>query len=534
MSTKILSVYDYVTFSLLLSLSVFVGLYFAIERFRKDRRTKQRKDFDKNVSQPSTAKEEQEDIKDFLVASESLGAFPLAISILASFFSASTLLGTPAEVYKYGLFFFLSTTGIVIAPIVGALVFGPFFRRLKVVSVFEYLERRFHISIKYFGSLIYIMRALLACGMVLYGPAIAISGVTTFDTTLAIIVIGIGGMRAVIWTDVVQTGIMFLGMLLVIFIGTSKIGGWSNTFSIIKKQGKLNFPSSGENLINRYTYTNMMIGTIFNWMFPYAIDQQVIQRFSAAKTVLHGRIAFLLNIPGGVFLMLICTITGLIMSAYFRNGDPLKHRYITNSNQLLPYFVLDLLGNARGVTGIFLAAIFSGSLSSVSSILNALSTITWQDYIEPIWQKKFERFIKPILITKLLVAFYGAIGIAFALMFSKYPDTLVTMSYKFNGALGSPLLGLFILGSLFSFTNSIGAGIGTLFGLAVALSNAFGDTISKDPNNYFFHISFMWYSLIGFSATVLCGGIVSLITGGYRNRIDESLLLLSKSSSHTE
>ena len=116
----------------------------------------------------------------------------------------------------------------------------------------------------------------------------------------------------------------------------------------------------------------------------YAIDQQMMQRFSAAKTKRTAQIALILNIPGVFFLISMCCLTGLVLYANFADCDPLSPESMTdvkNPNQLLPYFVMLKFNTAILVPGLFLSSIFCASLSSVSSALNSMSACIWRDYL---------------------------------------------------------------------------------------------------------------------------------------------------------
>lgn len=167
----------------------------------------------------------------------------------------------------------------------------------------------------------------------------------------------------------------------------------------------------------------------------YCIDQQMVQRFSSAKNVKTAQVALLLNVPGIFLLMNLCCFSGLVVYATYANCDPLTmpNAIIDNSNQLLPYFVIDRLKTLKGAAGLFLAAIFAGSLSSVSSTLNSSSAILWQDFL-----KRFKYFNnlsdnKATLTTKTLVLLCGIIATSLAFLVSTIGGNLVTMNFSLNG-----------------------------------------------------------------------------------------------------
>jgi Na+/proline symporter len=138
-----------------------------------------------------------------------MGAFPIALSLLATFFSSSSLLGFPAEVYENGIQYFIIVLGVCFVPLIGAFLTGPFFDSLKVVSIFEYLKMRYNSELaRLLGVSLYLIRTFIAMGIVIYGPATALSSLTDLSTEISILIIGviatfyttIGGIKAVIWT----------------------------------------------------------------------------------------------------------------------------------------------------------------------------------------------------------------------------------------------------------------------------------------------------------------------------------------------
>ena len=131
------------------------------------------------------------------------------MSLLATFFSSSSLLGFPAEVYENGIQYLVVVFGVALVPLLGTFLTGPFFFNLKVVSVFEYLKMRFnHEAARLLGVTLYLIRTFIAMGIVIYGPATALNSLTDISTEWSILIIGviatfyttIGGIKAVIWT----------------------------------------------------------------------------------------------------------------------------------------------------------------------------------------------------------------------------------------------------------------------------------------------------------------------------------------------
>jgi len=188
---------------------------------------------------------------------------------------------------------------------------------------------------------------------------------------------------------------------------------------------------------NQIIFIKLLNLIYFNLNRSYCIDQQMVQRFSSAKNVKTAQVALLLNVPGIFLLMNLCCFSGLVVFSTYADCDPLTmpNAIIQNSNQLLPYFVIDRLKSLNGAAGLILAAIFAGSLSSVSSTLNSSSAILWADFL-----KRFKFFSnlndnKATLTTKILVLFCGIIATGLAFLVSTIGGNLVTMNFSLNGKL---------------------------------------------------------------------------------------------------
>ena len=568
--------YDYFILSLVLLVSIFIGLYqtlkvkfgFFLRKYR--------------IGVKSDLKNAQSEIKNYLIAGGTMSAIPIAFSLLATNFSGNVLLGFPAEIYEYGTQFSLMILGISVTPIIGAFLTGPLFLRLNVMSVFEYFKLRYNSNlIRLIGVFCYFIRIVLSTAMYIYGPATTINYLTSVDGTWSIILIGsvatfyttIGGIRAVIWTDVFQIVIMFTGILIVIFYGTYSIGGFQVLWQISELGGRINFFEFDTNLFIRQSTWALIIGNFSQFCMQYCIDQQMVQRFLAAKSKRTAQIALLMNIPGIIILLGICCFTGLVIFANYSQCDPLSNRQIKHPNQIVPYFVSEKLHAISGTSGLFLAAVLAAALSSVSSTLNSLASILWEDLLKR-WSF-FETLndSKSTITTKILVILCGTLCTSLALLFVNAPSNIIQISGMINGAFTAPIIGLFILSSIFSFANIYGACIGTIAGLCVSIWLSFGTYLAKPKypklgvsreccnsnatiacnGSYFienstllftqnkylkeasnligfqkvYSISYHWYSLIPIIVTVFFGILISLATKGYKKRVARKYMLFN-------
>ncbi|KAL3207623.1 hypothetical protein MRX96_010098 [Rhipicephalus microplus] len=320
----------------------------------------------------------------------SMSVFPVALSILASFMSAITLLGTASEMYIYGTQYLLIIFSYCLVIPATAYLYMPVFYRLHVTSAYEYLELRFNHVIRAMGCVTFSLQMLIYMAIVLYAPALALSQVTGISVWTSVLSIGIvctfytsiGGMKAVVWTDVFQICLMFGSMLMIAIRGAYDIGGMKVVYNRAYDGSRIEFFNFSFDPTERHTVWGLIIGCFFTWMSVYAVSQAMVQRYLTVSTVKGARIAIWINLPGLAFLMVICALAGLVMYARYQDCDPLLTKKATAPDQLLPLYVMDILGSLHGIPGLFVSGIFSGALSTVSSGVNSLAAVTLEDIIK--------------------------------------------------------------------------------------------------------------------------------------------------------
>ncbi|XP_073203914.1 sodium-coupled monocarboxylate transporter 2 isoform X2 [Lepidochelys kempii] len=260
--------WDYVVFAALFLISSGIGVFFAI----KER---------KNVTS-----------KQFLVGGKQMTCGPVALSLTASFMSAVTVLGTPAEVYRYGapfIIFFISYTFVIIFT---SELFLPVFYRSGITSTYEYLELRFNKSVRFAATLIYIVQTILYTGVVVYAPALALNQVTGFNLWGSVFATGIvctfyctlGGLKAVVWTDTFQLVVMVIGFLTVLIQGTVQNGGPTNIWENANNGSRLAVFDFDVDPLRRHTFWTITVGGTFTWLGIYGVNQSTIQRCISCKS----------------------------------------------------------------------------------------------------------------------------------------------------------------------------------------------------------------------------------------------------------
>ncbi|KAM4588908.1 sodium-coupled monocarboxylate transporter 1 [Odontesthes bonariensis] len=500
---------------------------------------------------------------EFLLGGRQMTAVPVAMSLTASFMSGITVIGTPAEAYRFGAAFWLFGFSYAIMSIITAEVFVPLFYRLGITSAYEYLEMRFCRPIRIIGTTMYIVQTVLYTGLVIYAPALALNQITGLDLWGVLVATGIvciiycslGGLKAVIWTDVMQMVVMLAGFVAVIARGAVIQGGLTKIWEDARQGGRLNAFDFDPDPLKRHTFWTIVVGGSIMWVSIYSINQSQVQRYISCKTLGHAKMSLYVNMVGLWVTVSLAMLSGLTMYSIYKNCDPFLNGDISTPDQLLPYLVMDILESFPGIPGLFVAAAYSGTLSTVSSSINALVAVTVEDFIFPMCKNLTEKQVS--WLNMGLSVFFGGLCIGMAGVASMMGSVLQAALSIF-GMISGPLLGLYVLGMFFRTTNSVGGLTGMIIGLALTLWVGIGAQLYPPTNdktnplplstaacnntigqNYttatpwnspvtptpqpdvrppladsWYSLSYVYFSLFGMLVTMVAGLLVSIITGG--------------------
>ncbi|XP_074082786.1 sodium-coupled monocarboxylate transporter 1-like [Macrotis lagotis] len=515
---------------------------------------------------------------ELLAARPRMAAAPVALSLSVSFMSAITVLGAPAEVYRFGASFLLFSIPYALVVVITSEIYMPVFYRLGLASTYEYLELRFNKQVRLLGTVLFIVQTILYTGIVLYAPALALNQVTGFELWGAVVTTGIvctfccslGNLKAVVWTDVIRAFIMVAGFSSIIIQASHLQGGLKTIIRHAKEGGRLRVWDFNPSPLQRYTFWTITVGGTFTWTGIYGVNQSQVQRYLACKTRFHAKLALYFSLLGLWVILTCAVLCGLGMYSMFHNCDPWTSYKVSAPDQLIPYLAAEILGDYPGLPGLFVACAYSGTLSTVSSSINALAAITVEDIIKPHFRSLSEKTLS--WISKGTSILYGALCIGMAALASLM-GALLQAALSIFGMVGGPLLGLFSLGILVPFANSIGAFVGLVAGFIISLWVGIGaqlypplpertlplrlDTYGCNMTNLdsqgnwttttempfsastlqmrdvertplmdnWYSLSYLYFSTIGTLVTLLVGIIVSLLTGGRRQNIDDKFLL---------
>ncbi|XP_056333440.1 solute carrier family 5 member 6 isoform X2 [Danio aesculapii] len=527
---KYFTVIDYVIFGLLLVASMSIGLYYAFTGGRQ-----------------STTQE-------FLIADRSMKCLPLSLSLMATFQSAVAIIGTPAEVYAHGTQYWFIGCSYILGLLIPAHIFIPLFYRLHLTSVYQYLELRFCKAVRICGTVTFIFQMVIYMGVGIYTPALALNAVTGFHLWGAVLATGLvctlytalGGLKAVVWTDVFQTVVMFTGQLAVIIVGVHQAGGVSEAWGKVRDGGRISGIDLNPDPTVRHTFWTLAVGGVFLMLSLYGVNQAQVQRYLSSRTEREAVMSCYMVFPCLQLALMLSCLMGLVMFACYGQNSPVEQQYITSKDQMVLYFVMDMLQNFPGLPGLFVACLFSASLSTISSAFNSLATVTMVDLIKPHYSMTEAR---ATLLSKLLALSYGIICLAMAYLVHLMNSSVLQAALSIFGMIGGPLLGLFCLGIFFPCANSIGAVTGLSAGLLMAFWVGIGGFLSrmsspvipllnstiKVPDasenitvatavleadsrsgtglHGFYSLSYMWYSALSSCTALIVGLIISCLTG---------------------
>ncbi|XP_011686243.1 PREDICTED: putative sodium-dependent multivitamin transporter isoform X3 [Wasmannia auropunctata] len=433
-------------------------------------------------------------------------------------------------------------------------------------------EKRFGVKARMMASFVYWMQMLLYSGVVLYAPSLAIEATTGTSKIASIIIIGLvcafysslGGIRAVLITDVFQCLLMFVAIFLIIGTAANDVGGLEQIWEIARQGQRLEFDNIDLDPTVRNTWWSLTLGGLIIFLSLYGVNQVQIQRMLTLKNMQASQRAVWLSLPILLLLTIAICFSGLAMYSRYYNCDPLLQKRISSPDMLMPLYVMDTMSNIPGLPGLFVAGIFSASLSTISGTLNSLAAITLEDYIKPVCRKCIGHEFSPKIaasIAKVLAFMFGIISIALAFL-SQFLGGLLQTSLTISGVIGGPLVGMFTLGMGTESATESGAIAGALTAYSFLFWIVFGQprpippvwptTIEGCDNNitnitmsvfrnatsfskstgdssyfYLYRISYLWYPFLGFIITFLLGLFVSnlsrLFLKNQNNKLDINL-----------
>ncbi len=459
----------------------------------------------------------QESQEDYYVGGRSIPAWQAALSIVATQVSAISLIGAPAFIALKpggGLKWLQYEFAIPLAMIVIMGTVVPMYRRTGVISIYEYLERRFGPAVRSLLGFIFMASRGLASGVALLATSIVTSvclDLPLFETVLLIGIVSIayttlGGIRADIYSDIIQLAILWGGALICLVILSGMPGGGLSSPDLPgERLGIFQMTGSGLGDGQTFGFWPMLVGGFFLYLSYYGCDQSETQRLLTTRGEREAQKALLIN--GLLRFPLVITYCGvgvLLIPFLVHHPGFLAGLEGKSPDFLLPCFLLRYM--PHGLLGLMVAGIFAASMSSLDSALNSLSAVALRDFL----QKYIPRLReiggkKEVRLSKLLTVGWGILCTVFALGMIGGPETVLVLVNKIGSAFYGPILAVFWLGIMTRRANERGAILGLVLGVGVNIFiwRFFGNAVS-----------WLWWNPIGFFSSFLAGYAGSFMVAG--------------------
>ncbi|MFN8353273.1 MAG: sodium/solute symporter [Spirosomataceae bacterium] len=447
----------------------------------------------------------QNSTDDYFKGGEKIPGWATGLSIFGAKLSAITFIGIPAKTYaKDWTYFFMLMTIVMVMPFV-IRYFIPFYRKLNATSAYEYLEKRFNYSTRFLGAVLYILLQLGRMGIVLLLPSIALSVVTGIDVITGILIMGIvsifytvlGGIEAVIWTEVVQVIILLGGALLSLgLIPFLLEGDWNTHFQTLEHYDKLKiFDFSFD--WSSSTFWVVVIGGFSLNIVQYGCDQTVVQRYLTTKDQRTAenslRLGAWMTVPSTMIFFSI----GTLLYLFYQQHPEKVNIALDSQDTVYPWFIVNEL--PKGIAGLVITAIFAAAMGSLNGSVNCVATVFTNDLFKPFVKNLTEK--RYLSIARWVTFGVGVFGTVIALLMAQWKvyslwDQFNIILGLFTGSIG----GVFMLGIFTTRAHGKGVVIGLIM-----------SSIVQFWVKEYTSINLLMYAFTGLISSVLFGYIFSLL-----------------------
>lgn len=478
----------------------------------------------------------QEDSKSYYLGGNNLSWWAIGISTMATQCSTNSLLGAPAFIITAGLLWLQYEFAVPLAMIAIMIFLLPFYRKLNLVSIYEYLELRFGVGTRTTLSIMFQFLRAFGTGVTVYGISMVLQEIVGIPFVWAVLLLGtvtiiydmLGGMTAVVYSDVIQMGVLYLGILLCVVFSIDAVGGLGEVITLFPQVGSTIEGVTGEQLSfagfravdfgghglgdgNTFAFVPMFLGGLFLYISYYGCDQTQVQRELSSKSMDDTNMSLMLNGLMRFPLVLTYCFMGVCIGAFIvvhpefieslRTVDTLTGEARYEYNLAVPRFVLSNL--PHGIIGLVIVALFSAAMSSLDSTINSLSATTMKDIYERFFIRGRKLTGKQQLrASRVLTVFWGVICVAFSFFVGGISQSIIESVNKITSLANGPILALFMMGILTRTVNGKGAVAGLLVGF-------FGNVAL-----WIFvpEVSWLWWNVIGYLVAFGVGCVVGPLT----------------------
>ncbi len=442
----------------------------------------------------------------------SLPWWALGISVIATYVSALSFLGGPAWAYGDGMAALALHVNYPLVIFVVVTLFLPFFFVSGVASIYDYLERRFGVRTRSVLSIVFLLSQTITSASILTATAVVLTFMTGVDVYTSIVVMTLvvlaytmlGGLNAVVWTDVLQGVILFAGAGIVLWFAIDAVSPLSGAFEMLARAGKLDpIRTELDFSVAPTIWAGVFAMTLFH-ITVYGANQMMVQRALAARTIGDAKKSYLMMGFAGFFIYFLFFFIGAILYVHFK-GAP-----FAQPNEIILTFTESL--RIPGLMGVLAAAILSASMSSLSSSFNSLSTIAVADFYQRFFRVEADdaHFLK---VSRWFTIAFGILTIPIAFAFVGSGGSILERLSQVGSYFVGAQLATFGLGFGSKHTSEQGLLIGIAAGFLALLLVDTGLPMLGWPVPA---IAWPWYVVIGGGVTAAVGWTASILIDGFQ------------------
>ena len=471
----------------------------------------------------------QRTTREYFVGTGSMNPLLVGVSLFATLLSTISYLSVPGETVGKGPAILAAKLSLPFAYLIVAYLLLPVYMKQRVTSAYELLEARLGIGVRLLGATMFVLLRLIWMSLLVFLAARAMTVmmgidpkwiplVVTCTGLVAVIYTSLGGLQAVVITDLMQTILLFGGAVLVIATVTYELGG----FVWFPTEWHSNWDSQPLFSFDPKTRVTVF-GTVLTMLIWYVCtaggDQTSVQRFMATSDVRAARRAYATQLCVSLAVTLVLGLVGLALLGYAEaNPDHLpSHVHIKDSaDDLFPWYIAYRL--PMGISGLVVSAMFAAAMSSIDSGVNSITAVVMTDFLDRFgWRPKTEK--GHVLAARLLAFSIGVIVVVGSSFMEHVPGNITAVTQKTNNLLVAPLFALFFFALFVPFAKPAGVLVGAVCGITSAVLIAFsGPLFGFDPETGWDPVSFQWVAPVSLAVNLLTGTIVSLVLPSSRSR----------------
>ncbi len=467
----------------------------------------------------------QTNLKDYFLGERSIPWLASLGTLIASGISAITFIGIPALSYAKDLSELQLFIGMPLAAILAAWFIVPFFYRQDIITAYEYLGKRFDLKTRQFASTTTQILIALSLGLMLEAPSKVLSEITGLSYHWCVLLIAlstalytiVGGLKAVIWTDLIQVLLVIIAPILTIILMAKRTeGGIGRLIQVASQNHKFHMFNTSLDPSNESTLWTGLIGLMIYNFSALVVNQSNTQKYLSAKSARGSQSAVVAHGFGLLIMWSIFFLVGVGLFS-FHTIYPQRLPSGTDYDRVFVRFILNEM--PTGIRGLVLTGVFASAMSAMSASLSALSSITVVD----IWQRLFPSVNRENTVkgSRWITLGWCLIAIATALVLVRW-GSMVKIGLRVGNFLSGPMLAIFLLGIFTRRANGSGAFAGGIVSLVVVTLVA-----------QFTTISWAWYALIGTVVGMLSGYLLSLASPAPTREIVEKYTRLASASPAT-